>query len=256
MRLYIQGIFVDHQTSGLNSTMLTTKPAKFTIIKEHICQNIESGIWQQHNKVPSENELAEQFSVSRMTARRALQELTDQGLLVRSQGAGTFVATFKSQSSLLEIRNIADEINDRGHQHSAKQLNLKSVKVNEEIAILLNLSNNESVYYSEVLHYENNIPIQLEQRYVNSELVPNYLAQNFTVITPHEYLSTEAPLTEATHEVEAVNTSSYVEKLLTICSTAPCLQVKRRTWSNKGVVSFAILTSPGSKYRLGSHLVF
>ena len=121
---------------------------------------------------------------------------------------------------------------------------------------MLNLSNNETVYYSEVLHCENNIPIQLEQRYVNSKLVPDYLVQNFATITPHEYLSTEAPLTEATHEVEAVNTSKYVEKLLTIGSTAPCLQVKRRTWSNKGVVSFAILTSPGSKYRLGSHLVF
>ncbi len=232
------------------------KPAKFTIIKEYICQHIESGLWQQHSKVPSENELAEQFSVSRMTARRALQDLTEQGLLVRSQGAGTFVATFKSQSSLLEIRNIADEINDRGHQHSAKQLVLKSITVNEEIAILLNLSNDATVHYSEVLHFENDSPIQLEQRYVNSELVPNYLAQNFTSITPHEYLSTEAPLTEATHEVEAVNTSSYVAELLTVSPTAPCLQVKRRTWSNKGVVSVAILTSPGSKYRLGSHIVF
>ena len=109
---------------------------KFTIIKKHICDSIESGLWAQHSKVPSENELAEQFSVSRMTARRALQELTEQGLLIRSQGAGTFVATFKSQSSLLEIRNIADEIHDRGHQHSAVQLCLKSVEVDEEVAIL------------------------------------------------------------------------------------------------------------------------
>ena len=236
--------------------MHVTKPAKFTVIKEYICHHIESGLWQQHSKVPSENELAQQFSVSRMTARRALQELTEQGLLVRSQGAGTFVATFKSQSSLLEIRNIADEIHDRGHQHSASQLTLKSVNVNEEIAILLNSANGETVYYSEVLHFENSTPIQLEQRYVNSKLVPHYLAQNFTQITPHEYLSTEAPLTEATHEVEAVNANNAVAKLLAVSTTAPCLQVKRRTWSNKGVVSLAILTSPGSKYRLGSHLIF
>ena len=138
----------------------TTAP-KFTIIKQHICDNIESGQWQQHSKFPSENELASQFNVSRMTARRALQELTEQGLLVRSKGAGTFVATFKSQSSLLEIRNIADEINDRGHMHTAKQLVLNTVEVNEEIAIMLNLKTTESVFYSEVLHFENNEPIQL-----------------------------------------------------------------------------------------------
>jgi len=230
--------------------------AKFTIIKEHICQMIESGEWQQHTKVPSENELAEQFSVSRMTARRALQELTEQGLLIRTQGSGTFVATFKSQSSLLEIRNIADEIQARGHQHKAKQLALKSVSVNKELAILLGLTSTDAVFYSEVLHYENEEPIQLEQRFVNSKLVPEYLAQDYTQITPHEYLSSEAPLTEATHEIEAVLAPDNICPLLAIESSAPCLQVKRRTWSSQGVVSLAILTSPGNKYRLGSHLTF
>ncbi|WDE04705.1 histidine utilization repressor [Thalassomonas viridans] len=229
---------------------------KFTIIKQHICDMIESGLWCEHSKVPSENELAEQFTVSRMTARRALQELTEQGLLVRSQGAGTFVATFKSQSSLLEIKNIADEIQVRGHKHHARQLALKAVPVSEEMAILLAVKPDETVFYSEVLHFENDQPIQLEQRFVNARLVPEYLQQDFTAITPHEYLSVEAPLTEATHEVEAVLATTDICALLAIAQAQPCLQVKRRTWSSQGVVSLAILTSPGDKYRLGSHLTF
>lgn len=232
------------------------KPAKYIIIKQHICQKIESGEWPQHHKVPSENELTQQFDVSRMTARRALQELTEQGVLVRSQGSGTFVATFKSQSSLLEIRNISDEIHERGHKHHAKQLVLKSIAVTKEIAILLNLKNNEHVFLSQVLHFENDQPIQLEQRYVNAALVPEYLQQDFAIITPHEYLSAVAPLTEATHEIEAIIASDDICQLLTIDNSAPCLQVKRRTWSSKGVVSLAILTAPGNKYRLGNHLVF
>jgi GntR family histidine utilization transcriptional repressor len=175
---------------------------------------------------------------------------------VRSQGSGTFVATFKSQSSLLEIRNIADEIQDRGHQYHAQQLTLHAVKVNEEIAILLALKTGDTAYFSSVLHFENNAPIQLEQRFVNPKLVADYLKQDFTQITPHEYLSSEAPLTEATHEVEAVLASEDISQLLAISNITPCLQVKRRTWSSQGVVSLAILTSPGNKYRLGSHLVF
>ena len=236
-----------------------TKPvakAKFTLIKQHICDHIESGSWPQHSKIPSENELALEFSVSRMTARRALQELTEQGLLVRTQGAGTFVATFKSQSSLLEIRNIADEISDRGHRHHSEQLILKEVIVSNEVAILLDLNTNDTVFYSEVLHFENDQSIQLEQRFVNRQLVAHYLAQDFTTITPHEYLSSEAPLTEATHEIEAVLANKAITQRLNIDSATPCLQVKRRTWSSQGVVSLAILTSPGNKYRLGSHLVF
>jgi GntR family histidine utilization transcriptional repressor len=236
--------------------MTQIKTAKFTVIKQHICQKIESGQWQQHEKVPSENELAEQFSVSRMTARRALQELTEQGLLIRSQGSGTFVATFKSQSSLLEIRNIADEIQERGHKHHALQVTLTRVELSHEVAILLGFAQGDNAYYSEVLHFENGDPIQLEQRYVNSKLVPNYLQQDFTKVTPHEYLSSEAPLTEATHEIEAVLAASNVCKLLAIDTNTPCLQVKRRTWSSQGVVSLATLTAAGHKYRLGSHLTF
>lgn len=243
-------------TNSDNTTTKTAKPAKYKIIKQFICENIESGEWPQNAKVPSENELTQQFDVSRMTARRALQELTEQGILVRSQGAGTFVATFKSQSSLLEIRNISEEVAERGHRYHSQQLVLKSLAVTEEVAILLNLKTNEHVFYSLVLHFENDEPIQLEQRYVNASLVPEYLSQNFTEITPHEYLSSVAPLTEATHEVEAVLAEQHICQLLSIEETAPCLQVRRRTWSKQGIVSLAILTSPGDKYRLGSHLVF
>ncbi|MFD2167228.1 histidine utilization repressor [Thalassotalea euphylliae] len=228
---------------------------KFTVIKQHICDNIESGNWPQHTKVPSENELAEQFAVSRMTARRALQELTEQGLLVRSQGAGTFVATFKSQSSLLEIKNIADEVESRGHEYRSVQLVLESRPINEELAILLNCERDKPVFYSELLHFENGEPIQLEQRFVNSKLVPTYLKQNFNTVTPHEYLSAVAPLTEATHEIEAVVADKVQCELLGIEPSQPCLRVKRRTWASQGVVSVAILTSPGQKYRLGGHII-
>jgi GntR family histidine utilization transcriptional repressor len=239
-----------------NDLSRNKKPAKYIIIKQYICQKIESAQWPQHHKVSSENQLTQQFDVSRMTARRALQELTEQGILVRSQGSGTFVATFKSQSSLLEIRNISDEIHERGHKHHAKQLVLKSIKVTTEMAILLNLKNNEEAFLSHVLHFENDQPIQLEQRYVNPALIPEYLLQDFTTITPHEYLSAVAPLTEATHEIEAILANDDICQLLIIDRSAPCLQVKRRTWSSKGVVSLAILTAPGNKYRLGNHLVF
>ena len=229
---------------------------KFLVIKQHIFSNIEQGVWPENHKVPSENELAEQFNVSRMTARRALQELTDQNVLFRTKGLGTFVASFKSQSSLLEIKNIADEIRARGHAYQAQLVQLSSVTLPEALQPLFGLKAGAKVYYSEILHFENEQPIQLEQRYVNAQIAPNYLDLNFNETTPHEYLSKVAPLTEATHEIEAIIASKNINALLAITSSQPCLQVKRRTWSSQGVVSFAILTSPGDKYRLGGHLTF
>ncbi|WNC69211.1 histidine utilization repressor [Thalassotalea nanhaiensis] len=229
---------------------------KFTQIKQFIFQQIESGNWAEHQRVPSENELAEQFDVSRMTARRALQELTDEGVLNRSKGSGTFVSSFKSQSSLLEIRNIAEEVTEAGHHYSARLISIEKLSADAAIAIELDIAAGDNAYFSKILHMQDDQPIQLEQRYVNAALVPDYINQDFSVITPHEYLSKEAPLTEATHQIEAVLSEATISALLAIKGEQPCLQVKRRTWSSQGVVSLAILTSPGDKYRLGGHLKF
>ena len=229
---------------------------KFTQIKQYIFSQIESGQWAEHQKVPSENVLASLFNVSRMTARRALQELTDEGVLNRSKGSGTFVSSFKSQSSLLEIRNISEEITELGNTYSAELIGITTLPANANIAAELDIEEGNSIYFSEILHKQNGQALQLEQRYVNATLVPDYISQDFTLFTPHEYLSKEAPLTEATHQIEAVLASNDIVERLNIRKEQPCLQVKRRTWSRTGVVSLAILTSPGDLYRLGGHCKF
>lgn len=230
--------------------------AKFTIIKQFITHKIDSRVWAENAKVPSENELASQFSVSRMTARRALQDLTEQGVLTRTQGLGTFVASLKSQSSILKIRNIADEIAERGHIHRCEIVSLTSVAASTSISIALELDENAQVYYSQLIHCENDVPLQLEDRFVNPLLVNDYLAQDFSCITPHVYLSLIAPLTEAKHTIEAITPTPQQCQLLQLDSPEPCLQITRRTSSAKGVVSFAQLTCPGSRYRLDSQLTF
>lgn len=64
-------------------------------VKQAISEKIHSGVWRPHDRIPSEAELVAQFGFSRMTINRALRELTDEGLLVRLQGVGTFVAERK-----------------------------------------------------------------------------------------------------------------------------------------------------------------
>ncbi len=227
---------------------------KFAAIKEFILSQIETGNWPEHSRVPSEHTLCDQFAVSRMTARRALQELTEQGVLYRTQGVGSFVASPKSQSALLEIRNIADEIQARGHFHSAQLVQLTSLPCPALVAGALGLNRNEPVFFSLIVHYDNQTPLQLEARYVNPKMVPLYLQQVFHYQTPHEYLSAVAPLTEADHIVEAVLPDEFTCKHLKLTPHEPCLRLTRRTFSRGGAVSFAFLTSAGSRYRLGGHL--
>ncbi|NRA71866.1 MAG: histidine utilization repressor [Gammaproteobacteria bacterium] len=225
--------------------------AKFEQIKQFIYRQIEMSVWPENSKVPSENALAQQFNCSRMTARRALTELCDTAVLVRSQGRGTFVATLKSQSSALEIKNISDEIRQRGHQYSVKILLLEQREADQEVAITLGLTAGDTVYFSSLIHLENKLPVQLEHRYVNPAMVPNYLTNDFNCLTPHEILSKAAPLTEAEHIIEATMPVQEIINQLQLAPNEPCLEIKRRTFSSKGVVSFARLIHPSSRFRLG-----
>ncbi len=219
-------------------------------VKQEISEKIASGIWQPHDRIQSEAELVSQYLISRMTINRALRELTDEGLLVRLQGVGTFVAEPKGQSALFEIRSIADEINARHHQHRCEVLTLERTRANAQQALVLNVKEGTSIFHSVMVQYENDLPVQIEDRCVNAEIVPEYLAQDYSQTTPHAYLSLIAPLTEGEHIVEAVRASAEECALLNIKEHDPCLLIRRKTWSASSIVSHARLLFPGSRYRL------
>ncbi|RUO59170.1 histidine utilization repressor [Pseudidiomarina marina] len=229
---------------------------KFSKIKQHIYSKIASGEWPENHPVSSENALATQFKVSRMTARRALQELADEGLVIRSKGSGTYVAPLKSQTSFMAIRNIADEIRARQHAYEAHVHVLKQVPASLQVAEQLQITPETPVFFSVITHLENGLPVQVEERYVNPAVVKDYLKQDFRQITPHEYLSAVAPLTEASHQIEAVTPNAHVCEWLELTKPEPCLRIVRRTWSDAGVVTYAVLTHPGSRFVLGGHLTF
>ena len=227
---------------------------RYQQIKQFILGRIERGDWPVSHQVPSENKLCEQFAVSRMTARKALQELTAEGVLVRAQGLGSFVAEPKPQSSMLEVRNIADEVKARGHGYSNQVLILNPVQATDAVAIALELQEQTEVFHSVIVHYENDQPLQYEERFINPRFAPDYLQQNFSRITPNVYLNQVAAMTEATHVVEAMLPDESIADALAMSPANPCLQITRRSWCRNGVVSLAKLIHPGDRFRLGGHL--
>ena len=113
----------------------------------------------------------------------------------------------------MEVKNIAEEIALRGHQHKMVVLSKLTLMPNNAVAFALSTPNS-STYKVVIVHYEDDIPIQFEERYVNAELVVDFLKQDFTQITSHEYLSSVAPLTEADTTLEAVMPSAMLKERL------------------------------------------
>jgi GntR family transcriptional regulator, histidine utilization repressor len=219
-------------------------------VKRHILENIGSGKWSAAARVPSENEIVKSFKVSRMTANRALRELRDEGVLVRIAGVGSFVADRHAHAHPLQIRGIADEIRDRGHVHRAEIVSLERVRAVAELADDFCIAPRSELYRSLIVHFENDRPIQLEDRYVLPKLAPDYLGIDFSKTTPHDYLVKAAPLQEAEHLLRAEMPDERTRKLLAMKRDEPCLVVIRRTWTAGQIASVARLQYPGSRYEM------
>jgi GntR family histidine utilization transcriptional repressor len=226
--------------------------ALYAQVKDHISRKIQDGTWPAGHRLPSESELVAQFGISRMTVNRALRELVAQGRIVRMAGVGSFVAETKPQSTLLQIANIASEIRQRGHDYRCEMLAVERLAASPDVAAWLDMRAGSSVFHSVCLHLDNDTPVQLEERYVNPQVVPDYLAQDFAAVPPSEYLVRHVPFDQIEHVVDAVLPTPEQAGHLAMAPADPCLLLTRRTWTRNIPVTWVRCLHPASRYSLGS----
>ena len=217
----------------------------FQRIKDYLVAEIASGRWKEGDLVPSEQALVRQFGVARMTVNRAVRELTAEQVLTRRQGSGTYVAPQKYQATLVEIRNIADEIRARGRTHRSDLRLLEASPADAALAAQFELAAGAPLFHSVIVHFENDAPIQVEDRWVDPSCAPAYLEQDFTRITPNEHLTAVAPLQGATYRIEALPAPAGVAAMLAMQAGQCCLVLQRRTTSAGKVASVVTMWHPG-----------
>lgn len=128
--------------------------AAYAHVKHFLKSGLAEGRWAPGTLMPSEAELVEQFSVSRMTVSRAVRELQAEGLVERVQGVGTFAAQPYRASSTLTIRDLHTEISERGHRHRADvQLVQKEQVTAGGLAQRLGLPVGSDVFHTLIVHY-------------------------------------------------------------------------------------------------------
>lgn len=217
-------------------------------VKAFIKAQVNLGVWRPGAPVPSEAALQQQFSISRMTVNRALRELVVEGVVTRTQGSGTVVAQLHRISSTLALRDIHDEVLARGHTHSTRLQHLGAVRASTALADVFRLRRGARLFHSVLVHCEDGLPIQYEDRHVNPAAAPDYLSVDFATTTPTRYLLEHAPLTEASYSIEASLPSPQEAECLAIAPGAPCLVMTRCTISGPHVASVARLVYPGLRY--------
>lgn len=223
-------------------------------VKRDIASRVAAGDWGTGGRLPSENELTVHFGVSRMTVHRALRELSAEGVVSRIQGVGTFAAERRPRQEFLRIHDIAEDIVARGHRHRMRLITLEAVRATPTQAIGFDLRPGAKIFHSTALHFEDDVPVQYEDRFVSPKFAPDYLDADFSRETITHYLVRLGQATEIEHTAYAATPSQAVRSLLELRpgDDTACLVLLRRTWSNGIPATQSEFIYPGSRYSLGS----
>ncbi len=214
-------------------------------IAAFVVSQIMAGEWQAGDRIMSESQLAERFGASRMTVHHALRELTTRGVLTRRSGSGTFVATPRSYVAEYAHVDVIAEIEARGNVHHAEVLVREIRPACERDAGLFDVAPGTPLFHALVVHHENGQAIELEDRLIDPQAMPDCMAIDLTRQTLFSRLMLMRPYREGSESLRAVLPTPEQQALLEITPNTPCLQIVRRTWSIEGVVTHAQILRAG-----------
>lgn len=231
---------------------------RYSQIKRHLLDAIESGQLRPGDRVPSERELTEQFAVSRMTARHALRDLETMGYLYRLQGKGTFVAHPKLEQQLARLTSFTEDMRLRGMEPGARVLSVAEMPAGARVARALGVSEAEPVYRLERLRLADGQPMALEVSHVLASACPGFLDVNFENESLYRILRERfgIVLVRATQSLEAVPASPYEAEILRVREEAPLLLLERVSYDAAGrAVEFVRSFYRSDRYRFTTELV-
>lgn len=212
----------------------------FKQIASQLRQRIQRGGLRFGDVMPGERELAQSLDVSRMTLRAAIDELVDEGLLVRQRGRGTVVSHVRinKQAQVMGFMSFSEEMRARGLEPSSRVLAFKSEIADAGVAAQLDLPLGAQVILLKRVRLANGDPMALERCYVPYERFGRLLQFDLSARSLYEILEREFDTrpTMCQETVEAVALDAPEAHDLSVKRGAPALLVTRVTRDARGAL--------------------
>lgn len=198
--------------------------ALYVQVRETLRERIRTGALKPGEKLPAEDELATQFGVSRMTVRQGISDLTDEGMLYRRRGAGTFVTQFHVERDHNKLTDFFETARAEGFEAEVQLLNREVAPAKIMIAKALALQEGEPVIRILTLRRANGVPVTIYDEYVPYKLCPELLTEDlcsrpaWQILESHGYI-----IKRAVQRVEARAADEDIAALLNIEEDAPIL---------------------------------
>jgi len=227
-------------------------PPQYRLIRDHLVARIRAGDLKPGDRVESENELGQRFGVSRLTVQRAIRELVSEGMLRRVQGSGTFVTMAAQGFPLVEVRDLVEEIRQRGGTPRTEVLVQRRHVPDAADARLMEVEPGTPVFHAMLLILSDGVPVALEDRQALCDVYPDFLEQDFAETSIFSYFARHSVLEDIENVVRAELPGRRVAQLLDIGEQEPCLTVQRRNWYRGRCVTLTRVTYAGTRQSLGS----
>lgn len=232
----------------LNLSRSSFEPLYYQL-KEIIREKISNNEYKVNDLIPSETEFCKMYNISRITVRKAILDLVQEGILYRGRGLGTFVTEPLEASKLYGVHGFTEEILKLNQKPSAKLLDFKIKKPAAGISEKLNISKEEMVILIKRIRCVNNEPCLIENIYFPYSKVEGIekvdLEGSIYQILKDKY---DYKIVKATEIFEPVILDEFESKILNVKGSSAGLRVERLGYINsRDVLEYSIHIIVGSK---------
>jgi GntR family histidine utilization transcriptional repressor len=217
-------------------------------IKADILAKIVQGIWAPGCLLPNELALAESYGCARATVNRAMRELAEDGFIERKRKAGSRVRLSPVRQAKFDIPIVRREIEEQGAQYRYTLVQSKASAPPDWLRARLQLSSTSQVLHLSCMHYADGAPYQLEDRWINLDLLPQARDADFSTVGPNEWLVGQVPFSNAEISFSATAADKSTADHLGCKIGDPLFQVERSTWWNdRAVTTVRLWHRPGHR---------
>lgn len=219
-------------------------------VQDEVLRRIHAREWPPGELIPNEADLAIEFGCARSTVNRALRSLAESGLLDRRRKAGTRVAAQPVAKATIDIAVIRHEVEEHGAKYGY-QLIERSVAVPPvSVSGSMKTKTRDKLLHVRALHLADDAAYAVEDRWINTTVVPAAAAEPFDVLSANEWLMQHAPYTHGDIAFSAVQADQRDADVLGVAPLSALFAIDRVTWDNSAsVTKVRLLFSPGYKLR-------
>lgn len=221
-------------------------------IRENLRKEIKGSRLHPGSKLPSEDELAAQYGVSRMTVRQGIMDLIDEGLLYRRHGLGTFVAQPQVERDHTGLSNFFESARQKGIEASMRVLIADILPARLKVAKALNLKEGELAIRIKTLRYSDGISVTVHDAYVPYRLFSQLLQEDLEARHMWDYMEQYGyKVKKAVQRLEAREADEELADLLGVEVGSPILYKERTVYTDDGTpIEFTYCYNRGDRYSL------